>query len=74
MKKLTWKKWRVGLALSITLGCLSAGAGLAAGISWKGFTAVLCTSLLTHIGAYLTKSPLDQVDDGDAAQTEPNKP
>lgn len=66
MKPLTWKKWRVGLLLAIGLGCISAGAGLAAGMQWQAFVAVLCTSLVTHVGAYLAKSPLDQVDDGNA--------
>lgn len=63
---MTWKKWRVGLWLAILLGFLSAGAGLLAGMAWQAFVAVLCTSLLTHITAYLMKSPIEQVDDGPA--------
>lgn len=66
MPKTTWKKWRVGLLLSILLGVLSGCAGLAAGMSWQAFVAVVATSLVTHIAAYLSKSPLEDVDDGDS--------
>jgi hypothetical protein len=71
--KTTCKKWRVGLLLSVMFGFLCAGSGLAAGMKWQAFVAVLCTSLVTHIGAYLTKSPLDQVEDGDAAINQKQK-
>lgn len=63
MAKLTWKKWRVGLILAIGLGALSGIAGLAAGMTWEAFAAVVATSVVTHIGAYLQKSPLEDVED-----------
>jgi len=63
MPKTTWKKWRVGLLLTIGLGVLSGCAGLAAGMSWQAFAAVVATSLVTHITAYLQKSPLEDVED-----------
>ncbi|MDE2098686.1 MAG: hypothetical protein KGL39_15640 [Patescibacteria group bacterium] len=68
---MTWKKWRVGFWLTILLGCLSAGAGVAVGMTWQAFVAVLCTSLLTHIAAYMIKSPIEQVDDN---PTQPKTP
>ena len=63
MPKTTWKKWRVGLLLAVLLGVLSGCAGLAAGMDWRAFSAVVATSLVTHIGAYLAKSPLEEVED-----------
>jgi len=63
MPKTTWKKWRVGLLLTIALGFLSGCAGLAAGMSWQAFAAVVATSLVTHVTAYLQKSPLEDVED-----------
>ena len=69
MPKTTWKKWRVGLLLTIFLGILSGCAGLAAGMKWQAFLAVVATSLVTHIGAYLSKSPLEDVEDGDIKET-----
>ena len=70
----TWKKWRIGFWISVLLGTLSAGAGLAVGMTWQAATAVLCTSLLTHIGAYLIKSPLESVEDNETTPTPPPKP
>jgi len=66
---MTWKKWRIGFWLALFLGTLSAGAGLCVGMAWQAFVAVLCTSIATHIGAYLMRSPLDAVED----ETEPKK-
>jgi len=61
--KTTWKKWRVGFWIQVLLGCLAAGAGLAAGVTWKQFVAILCTSLTTQLVGYLSKSPLEDVED-----------
>jgi hypothetical protein len=55
------KKWKVGLIVAVTFGLLSAGAGVAVGMNWQAFVAVLCTSLATHLGAYLMKHPLESV-------------
>jgi hypothetical protein len=74
MPTTTWKKWRIGFWIAVLLGTLSAGAGLAAGMKWQAFVAVLCTSLLTHIGAYLMKSPLDDVQDGPTPPASPAPP
>lgn len=71
MATTTWKKWRVGFWLTLFLGALSAGAGLCAGMTWRAFVAVLCTSLLSHVGAYLMKSPLDDVQDGPSSTNNP---
>lgn len=56
------RKWKVGIFIAVLFGLLSAGAGLAAGMQWQAFIAVLCTSLATHLGAYLMKHPLESVE------------
>ena len=61
--KLTWKKWKIGLSVAVLFGLLSAGAGLVAGMQWQAFVAVLCTSLATHLGAYLMKHPVEAVEE-----------
>lgn len=63
MKPMTWKKWTVGIIVTVIFSLLTAGAGLSQGMSWQAFTAVLCTALLTNLGAYLMKHPVEQVDD-----------
>jgi hypothetical protein len=61
MPKLSSRKWKIGFAIAILFGLLSAGAGVAAGMQWQAFIAVLCTSLATHLGAYLMKHPVDEI-------------
>lgn len=63
MARMTWKKWRIGLALACVFGLLNAGAGLLGDMGWKSFIAVLCASLLTNLMSYLTKHPLEDVED-----------
>ena len=58
------KKWKIGLTVACLLGGLTAGAGLVAGMQWQAFVAVLCTSLATHLGAYLMKHPIESIDLG----------
>lgn len=66
------KKWKIGLVVAVVFGLLSGGAGLAAGMSWQAFVAVLCTSLATHLGAYLMKHPVESIKDGDTTTLEKN--
>jgi hypothetical protein len=60
---MTWKKWTVGIIVTVVFSLLTAGAGLSQGMSWQAFTAVLCTALLTNLGAYLMKHPVEAVGD-----------
>lgn len=60
---MNWRKWKAGLLVSLLLGVLSAGAGLAADMSWKAFCAVLCASVATHLIAYLKQHPVESVED-----------
>lgn len=61
--QISWKKWKIGLTLSIVFGLLSGCAGLAVGMSWQAFLAVVCTSLVTNMGAYLMKHPVENIAD-----------
>ena len=63
MIKTTWKKWRVGLWLAIAIALLSAGAGVAADMTWRQFVALLSSSLLSGLSGYVTKSPIEDIED-----------
>ena len=60
---MNYKKWKIGFTVSIIFGLLTAGAGLAAGMTWQAFVAVLCTSLVTQLAAYLMKHPVEDISD-----------
>lgn len=69
-----WRKWKLGIVVSIVLSLLVAGSGLAAGIKWQAFVAVLCTALLTHVGAFLKDHPVDAITfDEDNQKSDPMK-
>lgn len=61
--KVSWKKWKLGLIVAIVCGILTAGAGVAAGMKWQAFIAVLCTALLTNLGNFLVNHPIDDIED-----------
>jgi hypothetical protein len=70
-----WRAWKLGCAVTIVLSLFVAMAGLAAGIHWQGFLAVLGAALVTHFGAFIKDHPVDSVvfDDNGVA-TPPTKP
>lgn len=49
------------MGVSVVLSLLVAGSGVAAGMAWQAFVAVLCTALLTHLGAFLKDHPVDSI-------------
>jgi hypothetical protein len=57
------KKWKIGFGIAVLFGFLSAGSGLVGDMGWKSFVAVLCTSLVTNLGAYLMKHPIETIQD-----------
>lgn len=67
---MNWKKWRIGLVIAIFCGVLTAGAGLMDSMSWKSFTAVLCTALLTNLLNFLRQHPVEAVVDSTQPQPE----
>ena len=68
-----WRKWKLGLAVSVVLALLVAGSGLAAGMHWQAFISVLCMALLTHLGAFLKDHPVDAVSFDDGKQDDSMK-
>lgn len=58
---MSWKRWKLGVAVSIVLSLLVAGSGLTAGMNWKSFVAVFCTAAITHLGAFLKDHPIEQI-------------
>lgn len=64
--KMTLKKWKIGFAVAILFSLFTAGAGVVAGMNVWAFVSVLCTSLVTNLGAYLMKHPVEDIDDGSA--------
>ncbi len=58
---MNWKRWRIGLLVSCGLSLVVAGSGLVEGMKWQSFVVVLCTALVTHLGAYLKEHPVEQI-------------
>ncbi len=58
---MNWKRWKLGMVVAIVLSFIVAGSGVAAGMHWQAFISVLCTALLTHMGAFLKDHPIEQV-------------
>lgn len=71
--KITMRKWRLGFAIATLFGFLTAGAGLFGDMGWRSFIAVLCTALLTNLGSYLMKHPVEEITDTTYFQDKPDK-
>ncbi len=61
--KFTWRKWKVGLLISLVFGLLGACSGLTGSMDWRAFVAVLAVSTSTHLGAYLTNHPIEKIEE-----------
>jgi len=57
-----WKKWKLGALVSVILSLFVAMAGVAGGITWQGFAAVLGTALVTHFGSFLKDHPVESIE------------
>jgi uncharacterized membrane protein YeiH len=58
---MSWRRWKLGVLVSVVLSLFVAGAGLAAGMKWQAFISVLCTALVTHFGSFLKDHPIEQI-------------
>lgn len=63
MPKQTWKKWRVGLWLTLGIAVLSTLAGLTTDMNWRQLLALFGTTTSAALTTYLMKSPLQDVED-----------
>lgn len=57
-----WRLWIIGAIVSFVLSLCVAMAGVAAGITWQGFVAVLGAALVTHFGAYVHQNPVNKIE------------
>lgn len=57
-----WKRWKLGALVSIALSLFVSLSGLAAGMGWKAFLAVLGSALFTHFGSFIKDHPVDSID------------
>ncbi|MDE2099802.1 MAG: hypothetical protein KGL39_21295 [Patescibacteria group bacterium] len=65
---MSWRRWKLGVLVSVALSLFVAMAGLAEGMNWRAFLAVLGAALVTHFGAFVKDHPPEQIDfGGDAA-------
>ena len=58
---MNWKAWKIGAVVSVLLSLFVAMAGVAAGISWHQFLAILGAALSTHFGAYIKDHPTEKI-------------
>ena len=63
MPKISKWQWRTGLWMTIGIGLLSTLTNLATDMNWKQWLAATGGTLATALTGYLSKSPIDDVDD-----------
>lgn len=68
-----WKLWKIGAAVSLMLSLCVAMAGVAAGITWQGFVAVLGAAMVTHFGAYVHQYPVEKIEFDPETKTKETK-
>lgn len=69
---MSWRRWKLGVGVSICLSLFVALAGVTAGMGWKPFLAVLGAALVSHFGAFIKDHPVEQIQFSDT--TPPFKP
>lgn len=63
MPKQTFKKWRIGLYITVIVALCATLAGLTTDMNWKQFLALFGSTMGTGFTTYLMKSPLTDVED-----------
>lgn len=62
-KYMNWRRWKLGLVISIACALFTAGAGLTAGMKWQAFVAVLSSALLSNLMNFLYRHPVETIAD-----------
>lgn len=70
LKLMNWKRWKLGVLVSLVLSLLVAGSALTAGATWQVFVATFCAAALTHLGAFLNEHPVEKIE---FQEEDPNK-
>jgi hypothetical protein len=59
---MAWRKWKLGLVISVLLGLLTAGSGFVDNnMSWESFAAVLCSATLGQLLTFLKTHPYETI-------------
>lgn len=68
---MSWRRWKIGLVVTVILSLLVAGAGLTVGMKWQAFVAVFCAACVTHFGSFLKDHPVESItfDTGEIRKT-----
>lgn len=69
---MNWKRWKIGVVVSLVLSLFVAGAGMTAGANWKVFIATFCAAALTHFGSFVNEHPVEKITFG-KEEEDPNK-
>jgi hypothetical protein len=64
---MSWRKWKLGVAVTIFLSAIVAGSGYEQGMHFAILIKVFCTALLTHFLTFLKDHPTDAIDFGDGS-------
>lgn len=62
MNTINWRKWLIGVGMSLVLSLCVAGSGLVAGMKWQAFIAVFCAAAVTHLTAWMKQHPIESID------------
>lgn len=58
---MSWRRWKLGVAVAVVMSLIVAGAGLVAGMHWQAFVAVFCAASATHLGTFLKDHPVEKI-------------
>lgn len=58
---MSWRRWKLGVAVAIMLSLFVAGAGVVANMGWKAFIAVFCAACVTHFGSFIKDHPVESI-------------
>jgi len=61
--KTTWKKWRVGLWLTLAIALFTSLIGLGTGMSLGQWLSSLGSAMVAGLAGYIQKSPIEEIQD-----------
>ena len=60
--KWSWKRWKLGLYISIGTGLFTGVIGLGAGMTWKGALMLIAASVGKDFVLYQSQHPVDSIE------------
>lgn len=58
---MSWRRWKLGILVSVILSLLVAGSGWTAGTKWQALIPIFCTAMLTHFVSFVKDHPVDRI-------------